>query len=568
MTFMSRVSVKHVMAAVVMTLVVAIAQVAGVDQKFYNDDPIVREPETQDASKAQAWEIILSFDLLQNLFARPGEARDVRAGNVNTIDEVPDSSWFTNRMLTRTMSLEELARGPRTGSGPAPGSWTIAGPKGSGISPGFRLVDSAGVTWFVQFDGRGHLEAATGAAMVANQIFHALGYWQTEYYLTEVRPEALTISPKATIRTPSGRRRPMTRDDVTAVFARAGQQPNGAYRMLASKGLTGRPLGGFRYYGTRPDDPNDLVPHEHRRELRALKVFGAWTNLVDMKAGNTLDFLITDGGRTFVRHYLQDVGSTFGTGALAPREWDEGAEYLFEGSPLWKRLVSFGLVIRPWQTVPYEEHEAIGRFEGDRFDPTAWRPRVPTAAILNARADDNFWAARRVMAFTDEMIRAIVKTGGYTDATAERYLGDVLIKRRDQIGRAYLPAVNPLVGVAIDSTGALTFRNAAVDAGFAAAPAGYRAEWFAFDNTTGNLRPLGGSTPAPTGRMSAPAGLPTTTGAFIRVSVAAEKPAQASWAVPIEVYFRRTSGGWSLVGLERMLSRPADPFPIPKGRAR
>jgi len=55
--------------------------------------------------------------------------------------------------------------------------------------------------------------------------------------------------------------------------------------------------------------------HEHRRELRALKVFGAWTNLVDMKAGNTLDTVVTAEGRSVVRHYLQDVGSTFGTGA-------------------------------------------------------------------------------------------------------------------------------------------------------------------------------------------------------------------------------------------------------------
>ncbi len=50
------------------------------------------------------------------------------------------------------------------------------------------------------------------------------------------------------------------------------------------------------------------MPHEHRRELRALQVFGAWTNLVDMKAGNTLDTVITENGRAHVRHYLQDVG--------------------------------------------------------------------------------------------------------------------------------------------------------------------------------------------------------------------------------------------------------------------
>ena len=71
--------------------------------------------------------------------------------------------------------------------------------------------------------------------------------------------------------------------------ARRSATPTARYRAVAGRALPGTVLGGFRYHGTRPDDPNDVVPHEHRRELRALKVFGAWTNLVDMKAGNTLD---------------------------------------------------------------------------------------------------------------------------------------------------------------------------------------------------------------------------------------------------------------------------------------
>ena len=123
------------------------------------------------------------------------------------------------------------------------------------------------------------------------------------------------------------------------MLRRADRAADGSYRAVAARALPGRPLGGFRYYGTRSDDPNDIVPHEHRRELRALKVFGAWTNLVDMKAGNTLDALVTaNGERGLVRHYLQDVGSTFGTGANGPREYDEGWEHLFEGGLAMKRL--------------------------------------------------------------------------------------------------------------------------------------------------------------------------------------------------------------------------------------
>ena len=171
--------------------------------------------------------------------------------------------------------------------------------------------------WFVSFDAAGYPEAATGALIVANKIFWTLGYWQVENHLVTVTPGTITIADTAVFRPVSGKKRPMRRSDLDDVLRRAHRAGDGTYRAVAARAVPGRPVGGFRYYGTRPDDPNDVVPHEHRRELRALKVFGAWTNLVDMKAGNTLDSVITEGNRGIVRHYLQDVGSTFGSGADA-----------------------------------------------------------------------------------------------------------------------------------------------------------------------------------------------------------------------------------------------------------
>ena len=540
-------------AGLLLLLAAAGVLAAAGQRKFYADDPIAREPETKDASGAKPKNINLSYDLGLNLFTRPGDRRMVRAQNVNTIDEVPDSSWFTNRILARPMSIEELTRGPDSGPGPAPGTWTVIRAKRSGVTPGFTVRDSNGQVWFVQFDSAKHDQAASGATVVATKIFYALGYFQTENRIGELKPGNLTIDPNAKLDTPSGRVRQMEQDDIARVLERAHRRPDGSYRLLASKGLSGKVLGGFEYYGTRPDDPNDVVPHEHRRELRALKVFGAWTNLVDMKALNTLDTVISENNRGVVRHYLQDVGSTFGTGALGPRDWDEGYEYLFEGDKIWKRLVTVGFYLQPWQTVPYKEYRSIGRFEGDEFVPEDWKPRVPTAAFLHARADDNFWAARRVMAFSDEMIRAAVRTGQYTDAAAERHLADVLIKRRDKIGKAYLPAVNPLVDFALDATGRITFVNAAVQARVAAAPAGgYEARWFRFNNDTGEAAPLGSPTASTGLAIQAPVPLPAEPGAYVKVELIAKDPPHPSWKEPVQVYFRRTAGGWKLVGLERL----------------
>src|SRR5262245_39870798 len=41
-----------------------------------------------------------------------------QASNVNAVDEVPDSSWYTNRLHIRSMSTAELQRGPNRGSPP------------------------------------------------------------------------------------------------------------------------------------------------------------------------------------------------------------------------------------------------------------------------------------------------------------------------------------------------------------------------------------------------------------------------------------------------------------------
>ncbi len=524
-------------------------------QKFHHDDPLMREPDSQDAAKVQESEIGLTYNLAYNLFVTAAkQPENVRAQNVNTIDEVPDSSWFTNRVGSYPLTAADILQQSTPGSPPADTKWTVIREKASGFAPGFTARDAKGETWFISFDPPSNPQGATAAMVIANRIFWALGYNQVETFLTSVDRRTLQIDPEATVRRPSGARTPMTRADLDEVFERAASRPDGRYRAAAGRLLPGRVIGGFRYEDTRSDDPNDIVPHEHRRELRALRVFGAWTNLTDMKAGNTLDTVVKRDGRFVVVHYLQDVGSTFGMGANGPHDWDEGWEYLYQGDTTRKRLFSMGIARSPWQTAHYVENQSVGRFEADSFDPLTWKPRVPTAAFIQMRDDDAFWAALRVMSFDDATIRALVAAGMFSDPAAAAQLTATLIARRDKIGRAYLTRINPIISPALDAGGGLTFANAAVRFGVAPAPSAYRATWFAFDNATRGSTRIG-ETRSEKESMPAPAGLPATTGAFVKIEIAAVGGAHESWQRPLDVYFIRQRAGWKLIGLERLPQR-------------
>ena len=561
-------------AVTLLAIVSAAPAIRSATPKFFNDDPLSIEPSSQDASKVAPWNIDLVIDLAYNQFGKPGDPTpDVRAQNVNSIDEVPDGAWFTNRAGHRALTVDEVATGPDTTSGPAPGTWTITSGKTDGITPGFTIEDAAGQRWFIKFDPPGYRGMATGTEVAVTKLFWALGYYVPENHLAALRRDRLTIAKDATFTPPGAgrKKRAMRESDVDHLLARADRDADGSYRVVASKALDGKMLGGFRFYGTRPDDPNDLVPHEHRRELRGYGVFAAWFNHVDAKAINSMDTLVTIDGKATVRHNLLDFGSTLGSGGVAPREAWEGSEYLFEAKDIPKQMISFGFAMPEWRRMPLYTHPAIGTLPRDNatWRPERWKPRVPNAAFLRARADDRFWAATKAAAITDDMIRAAVRTGQFGSEEAERFLTRAIAERRDAILRAYLPAVTPIVAPALSADGTLTFRNAAVAAGVAKSPRAYTVTWGAYDNATGTVRPLvtggvasgvtGGaaatdtplgadvSVPAPTG------GLPREAGAYVKVQIGAEgEGVPAAWARPVDVYFHRTPAGWKLVGLERL----------------
>jgi hypothetical protein len=520
--------------------------------RFFPDDPIQTDDDMAlDAGKAVAIEGSNGYDFTEHTFLDVGDRRDVRAMNVNTMDEVPNSSWFTNRIGTREMTLDEIVRGPNPADTIDFEAWPIVQEKSSGITPGYRIRDPEGRLYQLKFDPPSNPEMASGAEVIGAAIYHALGYNVVQGYVVEIDPQKIVISPEATTVDMSGRKREMRRRDIDRLLERAARLPNGNYRATLSRFADGRPLGYFKYYGTRPDDPNDIHPHEHRRELRASRVFAAWVNHDDSRGLNSLDMLETRGGRGFIRHYMFDFGSTLGSGSVFAQVPRAGNEYILEWPPALKTLATFGLYVRPWISVDYPDvSPAVGRFEADFFDPIKWRPEYPNPAFDNMRADDAFWGARLVAKFTDERIRAIVAKARYGDAAATDYIARTLIARRDKVLKAWLTGSNPIVDPSLGADGTFTFRNAAVEAGVTTPPSAYVLAWSAFDNATGTAV----GTPQEGRVDSTMAAAPSSIlqgRDFVSVVVRTVHADHPTWNAPVTITFRRTAQGWQAVGLER-----------------
>ena len=409
-----------------------------------------------------------SLDLSRQLRNISGKRKE--AYNVDDFDEVANSSWFVNRNFRQKMSVEEIFRGPDKGNGPdTSGVWTLIRAKSQGVTPGFHIRDSRGDNYVIKFDPPGYLEMIIGSELVSTKLFFAAGYHTPENYRVYFRPEILELGENVKIIDEKGNKRLMTNSDFEDILKKVEILPDGRILALASKYIEGKLLGPFKYKSTRKDDPNDIIPHQHRRELRGLRVITAWLNHFDTKAGNSMDSYVTEGNRSYVRHYLMDFGSTLGSGAISPADTRTGFENYFDPHVIFLNFISLGLYVRPWEKLKENEYHPIGNYESSLFRPEKYKFINPNPAFENMTYRDGYWGAKIVMSFTDEQIKAAVASADYSNQDAADYLSRTIIERRDIVGRYWFSKVNPLdkFNVVADSSEGsfLGFSDLAIEGG-------------------------------------------------------------------------------------------------------
>ena len=385
------------------------------------------------------------------------------------------------------MSLEELQRG-RSGDPPSPqGPLRVVLVRDLGARPFMAARDELNRLYALRFDPRDAPELATGAEMVASRVFHAIGYHVPETHLIVLDRAQLVLDNNASDVTSMGQLRELLPQDIDRFLERVARRSNGSYRAVALRVPTeGEALiGPYQFYGTRSDDPNDIVPHEHRRDLRGLHVFSAWLNHTRVGPINTSDVIVQlQGEPLHIRHHLLDFMATLGSGLTGPKPIWEGHDPIYARDSTIQNIAGLGLYTPAWMRASYPDLPAVGRFESETFDPDTWTPLYDLAPFANRLPDDTFWAARLVMAFTDDDIRAIVRTAEYSDQNAERWIADCLIERRNRIGRAYFDKVLPLVGFAVRND-TLVFEDLADRPWVRRSHARTASEWSMFDNAAG-----------------------------------------------------------------------------------
>ncbi|HEY1908115.1 MAG TPA: hypothetical protein VGG91_18850 [Myxococcaceae bacterium] len=393
------------------------------------------------------------------------------ATNVNALDEVPDSSWFTNRIGRHPMTAEEVGQGPCKGPSPSEQfPWKVVGVKIDGANPGFQIKTSTGKRYVIKFDATQQWGRASSGDVVGSRLYHAAGYHVPCNRVVHLTTDQLEL-PAEEIKDPGGKT--LTKERIVELMAHLPREKDGTVRAMASEFLPGKPLGPWNYDGKRGDDPNDVIWHEDRRELRGSRIIGAWVNHHDARSQNTLAMWADDGGsKGHVEHYIIDWGDTLG-GLM---DWDSvsrrvGYTYYIDFGQMGLDFITFGAVERPWERVHFGPAGPIwGYFEDVEFDPENWHVGYPNSAFSRMEEEDGAWMARILSHIDDAALSKVIDEAQLGEPVVRSELERILRGRRDKILKRYLLKLSSLDKPELKEGRQLCVEDRAEAAGLGAAP--------------------------------------------------------------------------------------------------
>lgn len=408
-----------------------------------DDKPFPRAlPEDSESDFANAADVILLRPIAHAfLFERGGEAR-----NVNSLDEVPDSTWYQNR----TVTPEQLERGTCPEEMPEP-PFTIRSSKTGGATPGFAVKDARGNKYMIKRDATldTQHEIGTAADSIVSRLYWAIGFNAPCNNVIFIDDKDLVIDEKSTETSPIGKKRPLKPEKVKDLLLSGTRRADGKLRVSASRFIDGEPVGTWRTEGTRDDDPNDVIPHEDRRELRGERFLAAWVNHWDSRGPNSFDTFkrTPDKKGGYVVHYFIDFSDSLGANPMRTK-WTEprmGFTTVSNAPTIAADALTFGLIRRPWDEVKMDPRfPNLGYYDIEHFEPLNYSPQTPLVRWARAQDTDLAWMARKLARMTLSHVQVAAKQGRWSNPAEEARLVEIMMGRRAKILRASFAKTSPL----------------------------------------------------------------------------------------------------------------------------
>jgi hypothetical protein len=513
----------------------------------------------------------LAWDGIDNSIFRPlsrvfavDPADDAR--NVNSMDEVPDSAWFTNRIGAKPMSVDEFARGACEArvildDPTEDGVWVVDQGKMNGSSAGFRVNIPGKGKYLFKSDQEGPTqtgdERPTAASAIGATAYNAVGFFTSCEQIVYFKPSALKLTPDLKYADNSGIVRNFDQKALDKVLK--GTTKRGELiRMQASAWLPGHLLGPFRYIGTRGDDPNDIIDHEDRRELRGGRLLAAWLDHFDAREQNTMDSWISDRGKDdpdsspgYVRHYYLDTSDCLGS----EWAWDGiskrlGYSYLLDYGDIALDFVTLGIRSPPYDHIERTSgRKQFGYYNVKDFDPEGWKNEYPNPAFSRMTERDGAWMARILSRFTPEMVVALSKLGEFSDPGDTAFVAETLEGRLERILERYLTRLSPIADVHVEDGALLCGVDLAELRSVRDAGTFHYAAWLASGAPLAVTRRSGAGLCVALPRVAGDGGPPDDAASrYVEVAIT---DGVASGPLVAYLYDRGPARGYALAGIER-----------------
>jgi hypothetical protein len=415
---------------------------------------LVRRPKRRDPQPA---ELALRRRVVEPADAFLRLAPEREAANTNAVDLLADTRWHKARLgvgpardfylagerkgsqttfvHTSALTPRQLARGAATTFGPSLlGPWRVVAAGSDPRGPWLIVADCHGHRFVLRFDPPQTAGWVTGAELMVTLLLHGAGYHVPPRHMLFFRPQKRlrpaagglfyrNLSPwrsgQAIVSQARRKKQPTLRAspwrlpyfvqpralkaaDLSRLLAGLRREKDGSLRALATRIRAGADLGPYPLIGRRTDDPNDWFAHQHRRDLRGLKLIAAWLDLGRLDELSTADRFLPD--RTVLHTLRHLVPSWAARKTTAAAGWWPAAQ---------------------------------------KFHPRKWRPQTPHPAFERATDRDLFWAGRIVAAFSRKHIEAVVKAA-YLSPQVTRQVSRRLYRRAQRAARYGLSRAAPL----------------------------------------------------------------------------------------------------------------------------